>query len=193
MSLSIFLSFLTYEIITAITPGPNNFVSFYSVSQYGWKKGSKVILGIAVGFFIVMILCALLCYQLIQFIPTLAKYLKYLGAAYIAYLAITIVLSKPSQSESRPMTFLKGFLLEFMNVKIIMCALTIYSGYVLPVTDKLSALLLTGCTITAIGLSGCLLWAAAGKILQGFMKKHFQIVNICMALLLLWCAIKIIL
>ena len=47
--LDVILSYLPYALITTFTPGPNNLMSLYSVSSAGWKKGSRVILGIFAG------------------------------------------------------------------------------------------------------------------------------------------------
>ena len=60
----------------------------------------------------------------------MANILKYVGAAYIAYLAIYVARSKPDGGESNQMSFMKIFLLEFVNVKIILYAITVYTGYV---------------------------------------------------------------
>ena len=78
-----------------------------------------------------MVACALFCYELARYAPSAAGVLKYVGAAYILYLAVHVAMSKPDDGESRQMTFLKGFLLEFVNVKIILYAITVYTGYVI--------------------------------------------------------------
>ena len=45
--------------------------------------------------------------------------MKYIGAAYILWLAIHIVFSKPStENAEQSESFLKGFMLQFVNVKI---------------------------------------------------------------------------
>ena len=38
--LNVILSYLPYALITTFTPGPNNLMSLYAVSSYGWRKGS---------------------------------------------------------------------------------------------------------------------------------------------------------
>ena len=37
MILSIITSYLIYTLLTAFTPGPNNIVALYAVSQNGWR------------------------------------------------------------------------------------------------------------------------------------------------------------
>ena len=46
--------------------------------------------------------------------------MKYIGAAYILWLAIHIAFSKKtSENTEQSASFLKGFMLQFVNVKII--------------------------------------------------------------------------
>ena len=59
---SVVAAYLPYAFVTAYTPGPNNILSLYSVSQNGWRRGKNTMLGIAAGFFCVMAVCAVLCY-----------------------------------------------------------------------------------------------------------------------------------
>lgn len=188
MSLSIVAAYLPYTLVTAFTPGPNNIVALYAVSQNGWRKGKNILLGIAAGFFCVMVACALFCYELARYAPSATGVLKYVGAAYILYLAVHVAMSKPDDGESRQMTFLKGFLLEFVNVKIILYAITVYTGYVMPHETGLGALLTHAVILTAIGMAGTYTWAAAGGVFQKFLKRHYRPFNIAMALILLWCA-----
>ncbi len=188
MLFSIILSYLPYTLVTAFTPGPNNIVSLYAISQQGWRRGKDVVLGIAVGFLCVMLLCAVCCYQLAQMVPALTGILKYVGAAYIIYLAIHVACSRPADGEGKQISFVNGFLLQFMNVKIILYAITVYTAYVLPYGASFQTLLIHVAVITVIGVSGTITWAIAGGVLQRFLQKYYRPFNIIMALILLWCA-----
>ena len=189
--ISIIISYLPYSLITAFTPGPNNLISFYSVSQNGWKKGSSIILGIAIGFLFVMSLAALFCYELAKYVPFIANLLKYVGAAYIAYLAIHILLSKPNDSVNKNASFIKGFLLQFANVKTILYGITIYTSYVIPHNKNIKVLFIHSIIITIIGVAGVLTWAFAGGILQKFLKRYYMQFNIVMAVILILCAVSL--
>ncbi len=188
---SIIASYLLYTLVTAFTPGPNNIVALHAVSQHGWRKGKNILMGIAAGFLCVMIICALFCYELAKYVPSVAGVLKYVGAAYIVYLAIHVALSKPDGGENNQMSFMKGFLLEFVNVKIILYAITVYTGYVLPYESSLSSLLIHAFCLTAIGVAGTVTWAAAGGVFQKLLKKYYRPFNFAMALVLLWCAVSL--
>lgn len=188
MFFSTVLSYLPYTCVTAFTPGPNNIIALYAVSKDGWRKGKYTLLGISAGFLCVMLLCALFCYELAQFVPAAAGIMKYIGAAYIAWLAIHVALSNSDGYDHQPVSFWKGFLLEFVNVKIILYAITVYTGYVLPYDPSLLSLILHAVCLTVIGTAGFVTWAAAGGVLQKFLVKYSRPVNIIMALILAYCA-----
>lgn len=185
------LSYLPYASVTAFTPGPNNIVSLYAISQNGWKKGKNILLGIAAGFLCVMIICALFCYELAKYVPSITGIMKYVGAAYTIWLGIHVAMSKPEETENKQMDFLKGFLLQFVNIKIIMYAITVYTGYVLPYTNDFSALLFHAVCLAAIGVAGNMTWAFAGGILQRFIAKYYRPFNLLMGAILILCAIKL--
>ena len=191
MFFSIMMSYLIYTVVTAFTPGPNNIVALYAVSQNGWRKGKDVLLGMAGGFLCVMFICALFCYELAKYLPSLTGILKYVGAAYIIYLAIHVARSSPDNSDGRQMTFWKGFLLQFFNVKIILYAITVYTGYVLPYESSLTSLFSHAINLTVIGMAGFITWGVAGGLFQDLLTQYYRPFNIVMGLILVYCAITL--
>ena len=191
MFFSIMMSYLIYTVVTAFTPGPNNIVALYAVSQNGWRKGKNVLLGMAGGFLCVMFICALFCYELAKYLPSLTGTLKYVGAAYIVYLAIHVARSSPDNSDGRQMTFWKGFLLQFFNVKIILYAITVYTGYVLPYESSLTSLFAHAINLTVIGMAGFITWGVAGGLFQDLLTQYYRPFNIVMGLILVYCAITL--
>lgn len=191
MFFSIMMSYLIYTVVTAFTPGPNNIVALYAVSQNGWRKGKDVLLGMAGGFLCVMFICALFCYELAKYLPSLTGTLKYVGAAYIVYLAIHVARSSSDNSDGRQMTFWKGFLLQFFNVKIILYAITVYTGYVLPYESSLTSLFSHAINLTVIGMAGFITWGLAGGLFQDLLTQYYRPFNIVMGLILVYCAITL--
>ena len=190
--MNILLSFAPYAFVTAYTPGPNNILALNTTSNYGWSNGRKLILGIGTGFICVMLVCAVGCFWIAKYIGGIVSVMKYVGAAYILWLAFHVEKSRPDEGEQKEAGgFVKGMVLQFVNVKIILAAITTYTGYVIPVDDSLEALLASAVFLTLAGVSGTLVWAAAGSLLQRFLKKYYRPFNICMALLLVECAVKL--
>jgi cysteine/O-acetylserine efflux protein len=184
------LAYLPYALATAFSPGLNNVLSICSVSHHGWKKSRYGLLGIASGFLCMMILCALFCYQLAKRVPQAAEYMEYIGAAYILWLAYQVASSRPdSGNGSVPPTFMKSFLSEFLNVKIVLYAVTVYVAYVLPRGAGLWELLLHALVLTLIGTLGYCTWGAAGSVFRKTFCRYYRPFNVIMAFVLLWCAI----
>lgn len=191
MLIQTILAYLPYALITAITPGPNNILSFYAVSQGGWKRGKETLLGIGAGFLVVMTVCALFCRGLSLWLPALTRVLRYVGVAYLLWLAFHIARSAPSSETAQAVSFWRACVLQFVNVKIILYAITVYTAYVLPVTNDWSALLLHALWLTALGCAGVLSWAAAGGLFQAFLARYHRPFHLVMAALLVLCAGKL--
>ena len=186
------LSYLPYALITTFTPGPNNLMSLYSVSNGGWRLGSRVILGIAAGFMTLMVIVILFCHELAEYAPELVKYLKYVGAAYILWLAVHIAMSQPSESEGQMLSFGKGFALSVSNVKVILYLITIFTAYIIPSGAGFAEMCAHGVLIVTVSAVSWTLWGAVGGILQAFLAEYWRPFNIAMGIALLWCAWQIV-
>ena len=189
--LEVILSYLPYAMVTTFTPGPNNLMSLYSVSTAGWEKGSRVILGIACGVSVVMFSVMLFCHELSIYIPELVAYLKYIGAAYIIWLAVRIAKSTPSEAQSGSINFKYGFFLAISNVKSILYFITLFTAYIIPSGADFFTMILHGVFIIALSAVSWGIWGTAGGMLQKFLSKYYRPFNIFMGLNLLLCAWKI--
>lgn len=122
--------FLTYMFVTTFTTGPNNVMSMSNAMRYGYKKTLGFLACIFIGFLVVMLLCGLLNFVLLSLLPQVKLWLNILGPAYIVYLANYIVLSKPveeSQSENGLNSIKAGCIMQFINLKVILYGITIFS------------------------------------------------------------------
>lgn len=189
--LEVFLSYLPYALITTFTPGPNNLMSLYSVSSVGWKKGGRVILGIFAGFSAVMIMVIVFCNELASYAPEVVKHLKYVGAAYILWLAFHIAMSKPSESSEKSLSFRSGLILSLSNVKVILYLITIFTAYVIPSDASFAEMFAHGAIIIAISAVSWCTWGTAGSIMQRFLARYYRPFNIAMGIALVWCAVQI--
>lgn len=184
----ILANFLLYCVVNAFTPGPGNILALNTVTNYGWKHGKPLFFGIFTGYYVVQILCALFVFGVSAFLPDVLKVLKYVGAAYILWLAIHIAVSKPeTDGGSQSASFVKGFLLQFVNVKIWMFGITALTGYITDYSTTFLVLLFFELVIATIGSIATGTWIALGLLIQKFYLKHFRIINIILALTLLEC------
>ena len=133
-------NFFIYSVINAFTPGPGNILALNTVTNYGYKKGRPLYWGIFAGYYVVQVICAVFVFGVSTFLPELLGIMKYIGAAYILWLAVHIALSKPTTGTvEKSASFLKGFLLQFVNVKIYLFGITALTGH-----ESGDVLMLTG-------------------------------------------------
>lgn len=185
-------NFLLYCLINAFTPGPGNILALNTVTNYGWRKGKKLFFGIFAGYYVVQIICALFVFGIGTFLPNVLDVMKYVGAAYILFLAIHIAVSKPTEdTKSKSASFIKGFMLQFVNVKIYLFGITALTGFITDYSKELWVLIGFELLIATIGTIATLSWIGLGMLIQKFYIKHFRIINIILALTLLECIYSI--
>lgn len=181
-------NFLIYCVINAFTPGPGNILALNTVTNYGYKKGKPLFFGIFAGYYVVQILCAIFVYGVNSLLPNVMEVMKYIGAAYILWLAVHIAFSKKtSENTEQSASFLKGFMLQFVNVKIYMFGVTALTGYVVGYMSSFPALLFLELVIATIGTIATCTWIGLGVLIQKFYLRHFRVINIILALTLLEC------
>ena len=167
MPMAVLSNFLIYCVINAFTPGPGNILALNTVTNYGYKKGKPLFFGIFAGYYVVQILCAIFVYGVNSLLPNVMEVMKYIGAAYILWLAIHIAFSKPStENAEQSASFLKGFMLQFVNVKIYMFGVTALTGYVVGYMSSFPALLFFELVIATIGTN---------KIVIGFICTNASV------------------
>ena len=129
---AVYLELAAYACATTFSPGPNNILLLSSTSRFGFRKCLPLIFGIWGGLVAIMLLCGFCCAWLGELVPQIVPIAKYVGAAYILYLAYRTFMRSPGSSDtdkaSKPLTCVNGFLLQFLNVKILMLGIAAYSG-----------------------------------------------------------------
>lgn len=186
-------SFLTYAVVTAATPGPNNILSMSNASRKGFRRAVPFNLGIWAGFSVVMLLCTAFCSALSALIPKIKTPMLFIGAAYMLFLAWETFRSAGGIEEQHARSsFASGLLLQFINPKIYIYCILSMEAYVLPVYQGQPLLLFGFAILLAfIGFFFTLCWAAFGSIFQRLFSKHAKAVNTVMALLLVSCAVSL--
>lgn len=162
--------------------------------QYGRKAAMKQWLGILIGFAVVSVSSALVCYFLGTALNDKVKYLSFVGAAYLVYLAVHMLYSSYSadpQNVKAP-GFFRGLLVQLTNVKVMISCVTAISTFVLPYTQEFWPVFITGLLLPLTGPVANLVWLFTGAALQRFFVNHTKAVNIGMAVSLLLCAISLV-
>ena len=183
-----YAAFLSYVLLTAFTPGPNNIMSMTNAGKYGFKRAFPFNVGVLLGFLAVMTICAVFSTLLYREIPPVKPYMLVLGAGYIAY---SVWRDKPHKERgglSQTNTVLSGMLLQFVNVKCFLYGITALSSFVLPHYSSPLVVALFVVLLSVIGFVSTVCWALFGAAFERFFQRHAKLLNAAMALLLVWSA-----
>lgn len=201
MPLQLIPSFLFFCFVQSITPGPANLASLAVALNEGREAALRQWRGIFVGFTIVSLSSGLITFFLGNILGEAVGVLSWVGSAYLLYLAwhlISPLLStkKASREEAtvpstRKTGFFSGLFVQLTNVKIMVYCMTVLSSFVLPYTNSFLSLLLMGLFLPFTGPMCNLVWLFAGVRLQGIFEKHRVVINILMALSLVYCAVRL--
>lgn len=186
-------NFLTYAIITAVTPGPNNIMSMSNAGRLGFRRSLPFNLGIWLGFSVVMLLCTLFCGTLSAFIPRIKLPMLIVGALYMLWLAWRTFKSSSQLTENHSRSgFLSGLLLQFVNPKIYIYCIVSMEAYILPFYQgDWGALVFFALLLAFIGFVFTLCWALFGSVFKLLFSKYARVTNTVMALLLVYCAVSL--
>ncbi|MBQ9498582.1 MAG: LysE family transporter [Bacteroidaceae bacterium] len=194
MPLSQLPTLLLYILIVGYTPGPANIYSLTCAMKYGRKQALVMWRGLLTGFTIAVIGMAVLSHLLGEALGDYVAYLKYLGAAYILWLAFQIYRESGAKVKSaRLCTYWSGLVMQLTNAKMLLFDLTVFSLFVLPYSDRLIDMFPVAALLLLAGPGANLLWLLAGDYLRHIFGKYQKQVDIVMALLLVLCAVVILL
>ena len=86
------LSITLFGIVAAFTPGPNNFVAFYSGFNFGILRTLPHIIGVTLGFPFLLLCLALGLINIFKLYPLIQEILKYLGTLFltVSYTHLTL-------------------------------------------------------------------------------------------------------
>lgn len=183
-------SFVIYCVVVTFTPGPTNIVILSTVQGYGTKKAMEYAYGATLAFGALLAISAILNTLLVAVIPKILMIMQVVGSLYIVYLAYQIYQMDTSSSAGQQVaTFQTGFIMQFVNPKVVLFTMTVIPGFVMPYHTETSALTLFVAMITAIGFLAFVTWVIFGAIFKELLTKHQRLVNTSMSAFLIYSAI----
>jgi len=185
--------FLVYVFVTTFTPGPNNIMSMSNAMHSGYRQTIKFLSGIFAGFFIVMLASGLLNSVLATQLPSFKHWLNLLGAAYMGYLAVHVLRSKPGKDQAGQEnlnSFKAGFLMQFLNIKVILYGITVFSLFIINAYPEPAMIAAFSLVLAAVGFIATSCWALGGNTFRNLLLKYERIFNITMAALLVYTAVS---
>jgi threonine/homoserine/homoserine lactone efflux protein len=186
------LAFLAYSIIVTFTPGPANVVILATVRNHGMRKGMAYAAGATLAFGLLLALSATLGGALLDAMPWITRAMGVVGAAYMLYLAYRIYAANGQEGTDKDgvagSAFRAGFVMQFINPKVVLFALTVISNFVAPYYSSPVQLGAFVVLLTAIGCAAFMSWVLLGSVLRRFLLTHRTAVNLVLALFLAYSA-----
>lgn len=183
---------LTYVFVVSFTPGPNNILSMTNGMRYGYRNILRFIGGILCGFAIIALSAGMLNLFMANLVPASGKWLKILAAVYMFYLAYRILRSGPMNDEAGDNStnrFWFGFTMQFMNVKAILFAISVFSLFVNDFSSDFFMVVLFAFFLVFVTFMGTSLWALGGTLFRSLAQKYYKVFNAIMGGLLIYTGI----
>ncbi|MEO0344083.1 MAG: LysE family translocator [Pseudomonadota bacterium] len=134
MNWSVLLPLSWFAFVSSITPGPNNLMLMASGVNFGFRRTIPHMLGIGIGFTVMVLLVGLGLAQIFERYPWTNIALTIFSVIYMLWLAWKIAnAAAPQDGEvgGTPMTFVQAALFQWVNPKawaMALGAITIYAA-----------------------------------------------------------------
>ncbi len=190
MSQQLLFAFVIFALVMFFTPGPNNVMLLSSGVTFGFRRTVPHMAGITFGFAFMVAAVGFGLGTVFIAYPVLQTILKYLGAAYLIYLAVAIALSgrvEAGASHSRgPMTFWGAAIFQWVNAKGWVMVIGTITAYAAIARFPFNILIQTAISL-AMGIGSTITWTLFGTALRPLLssERAVRAFNIVMAILLL--------
>ncbi len=197
------LALTLFAFVSSITPGPNNLMLLASGVHFGFKATIPHMLGIGIGFGVMLLGVAFGFMQMFNWLPWLRFAMKWAGIFYLAWMAFALVRAAhaaqnnvrdgSSNPQSKPMSFIGAAAFQWINPKAWWMAVSMSSAY-LPANPSIKVVLFAVGIFVIINLPTVSLWTWLGSQMRQWLAepKKLMLFNYVMALLLLASLIPII-
>ena len=186
------LELFLYLLTMSGTPGPNTILSLQNASEKGLRKGIVLNYGMFTGILFITALSYVLITVLSDVVPALSGILQWLSIIYIIYLAWKMYRKNGIENTEGETdgSFRRGFLLQLVNVKVLMLCVSAISTYILPYGFGTVTGLLISLSIPLMCFLTGLMWAVAGEALKNVYNAHRRGANTIFSISLLLLALK---
>ena len=190
------LALTVFAAVSSGTPGPNNLMLMTSGVNFGMKRSFPHLMGITLGFCFMIFCVGMGLQTMFIVIPQLETVLRYVGTAYLLWLAWKIANSGPvsegkgeGKSGVNPMGFWAAAAFQWVNPKAWFMAISAITTYASSAGDasKLSQVLVIVLIFGAVNFPLVACWGLFGSAMRRFLQdaKNLKVFNVTMAFLLI--------
>lgn len=197
---TVFVSMFIFSLVGAVSPGPVNIIALGTGANYGYRRALPHVLGASVAYALIVLLVGLGINQLSESFDSFVELLRYVGGAFLFYMAFKIARAHPikfgdNASLFKAPTLIEGALAQGLNPKAWLVSASGVSLFV-PINNQAMIYLAVFCVISfVVCVMSISVWATAGQRIGKVLSsaKRQKTFNLAMALMLSCTVIAIVL
>lgn len=183
-----YYALVALAVATLFTPGPNNAMLASSGARFGFWPSTPHMLGVAVGFPVMLMIVGLLLGEVFKTSAVLREGLRWGGAALLVWIAWKTATAKgPAEKSSggKPMTFIGASAFQWINPKGWSMAVAATTQFITPERPVATATIVAA-TFLAIGFASASTWVGLGQAISRWLTTdgRQRVFNITMAALI---------
>ena len=172
--------FIISGLLLNIMPGPDSLLIMTRSGTQGWRAGVAAVAGIRTGTMVHVLAAAVGLSAILSTSAIAFTVVKYVGAAYILYMAVALLRSKrrvPDAAVSVPplpyqKIFAQGFLTNVLNPKVAIFFLAFVPQFIdAAAPSKALAFIILGCIFNVNGI----LWSVALALFVAFASARLKL------------------
>ena len=170
-----FTALLLLSTAASFTPGPNTTLSTALAANYGLRRAMTFVLSVPVGWGLLFALCAAGVGALVVQVPVLRRAITWFGCSYLLWLAWKLAASQTMvqvDAARLNITFWQGVMLQFLNIKAWMLALTVVAGWLAGQPNALLRFAQILPLMLLFGFASNLAYALAGSMLRDWLAQR---------------------
>lgn len=169
-----FTALLVLATAMSFSPGPNTTLSTTLAANGGLARAMRFVFAVPVGWTLLLLLCAAGIGALVLAAPSLRWAIKALGIVYLLWLAWKLSGSATmGQADGRRLSvgFRQGVMLQFLNIKAWLLALTLVAGWIAGHADALQRLAIVAPVMLVYAFISNFIYALAGALLRNWLAR----------------------
>lgn len=179
VQLSLWVTLVIATVVISLTPGAGAINTMGNALSHGWRRSFWGVMGQQAALIVHLLIVALGVGVLVASSPVAFNVIRYVGAAYLVYLGIRQLLTKPTvdesdeglaraRSESAWSIFRRGFWVNLLNPKAIVFFLAFLPQFIRPDEPLVSQYLIVAVTVVAIDV--VVMWGFFATAARGFRR-----------------------
>lgn len=172
-----FTALLVLTTAASFTPGPNTTLSTALAANGGFKRALRFVFAVPVGWGLLLSLCAGGVGAMVVALPPLRIGIQAVGVMYLLWLATKLFRSSTlaqANAAQLQVTFWQGVMLQFLNIKAWMLALTVVAGWLAGHPDAVARFAIILPVMLTFGLLSNLTYALIGSLLRDWLSGPHQ-------------------